>query len=63
MVVKTIGTSMLYVGGSFNIAGCIQAYGIALWNGSSWSFLGTNSSINGVSGTATALAMNGTSEL
>ena len=63
MVGKIIGTSMLYVGGSFNTAGCTSAFGIALWNGTSWSFLGTNSSINGVSGTVGVLAMNGTSEL
>ena len=64
------GTNMLYVGGQFNDVGggSTFAQNVAVWNGSSWSALGTTTQ-NGVSGTGFgvyavyALSMNGTSNL
>ena len=59
------GTNQLFVGGSFTSVdgSSILANNIASWNGNSWSFLGTNSTNNGVNGTVYALAMNGTNQL
>ena len=47
------GTSV-YVTGGFTAAGGVSANGIALWNGSSWSALGS-----GINGGASALAVSG----
>ena len=46
----------LYVGGSFSATACgdVQANGVAMWNGNSWNFLGTSSSVNGISGSIVA---------
>jgi hypothetical protein len=46
--------SDLYVGGSFTVAGGVSANGIAKWNGSSWSALGS-----GMTNTVRAIAING----
>ena len=35
------GSGNLYIGGSFTVAGGVIANGIAKWNGSSWSALGS----------------------
>ncbi|QKG53067.1 hypothetical protein [Hymenobacter sp. BRD67] len=52
-----INGSTVYVAGSFNSAGGVPANGVAKWDGSTWSALGT-----GLSSSATALALgaNGT---
>lgn len=49
---------LLYVGGAFTNAGNITALNVAVWNGSSWSSLGTGSA-NGVNGTVSALVFQG----
>ena len=46
----------VYVGGSFSVAGTSVANGIARWNGTSWSALGTGPA-NGVNGGVYALAV------
>jgi hypothetical protein len=45
----------LYVGGAFTNAGGVSATGIARWNGTAWSAVGT-----GLAGTVMALTTNGT---
>ena len=62
------GTNQLFVGGSFTNANgnSIPAYYVASWNGSSWNFLGTDSTYNGVgsiNSVVYALVMNGTNNL
>lgn len=48
------GSSNLYVGGNFNIAGHVTANRIAKWNGNNWSALGS-----GMDGVVSALAISG----
>ena len=48
----------LYVGGSFTHAGGVAANGVARWDGSSWTSLGTGSG-NGVNNAVLALAVSG----
>jgi hypothetical protein len=50
-----VSGSDLYVGGSFNIVGDVEANNIAKWNGSSWSPLGA-----GCSGIVHAITISGT---
>ena len=57
---------MLYVGGSFSSAGGKNTNNIAMYDGESWHYLGSNSSVNGLTGSLNniyALAMKGSSEL
>ena len=57
---------MLYVGGSFNSAGDKNANNIAMYDGESWHYLGSSSSVNGVTGGSNyvyTLVMKGSSEL
>ncbi|MFH1756035.1 MAG: hypothetical protein ABIA59_10085, partial [Candidatus Latescibacterota bacterium] len=51
----TIDGSDVYVGGSFTYAGESEVNGIALWNGSTWSAIGS-----GVSGSVSEIALRGT---
>ncbi len=48
----------LYAGGTFTTAGAIAAANVAVWNGSSWSALGSGSA-NGVNKSVSALAFQG----
>jgi trimeric autotransporter adhesin len=50
------GGPALYAGGNFTTAGGVTANGIAKWNGTSWSSLGTGSA-NGVNSTVIALTV------
>ena len=50
--------NQLYVGGTFTNAGSITTANVAVWNGNSWSSLGTGSA-NGVNGGVSALAFQG----
>jgi hypothetical protein len=50
------GGAALYVGGTFTTAGGVPANRIAMWNGTSWSSLGTGSA-NGVSSFVSALTV------
>ncbi|WP_226163450.1 hypothetical protein [Hymenobacter terricola] len=52
----------LYIGGSFSIVGGVSAAGIAKWNGTAWSPLGTGPA-NGVDGTVLALAVAGNGDV
>src|SRR5262245_30207737 len=47
----------LYLGGAFTIVGDAAAYGIAKWDGTRWSALGSGLSLNGV---VNAIAVSGT---
>src|SRR5206468_1219525 len=48
----------VYVGGSFTNASGVTANRIAMWDGASWSSLGSGSA-NGLNGTVLAIAVNG----
>jgi hypothetical protein len=50
----------LYAGGDFITISGVMAYCIAQWNGNSWSALGTGAFLNGVIGSISALAVDGT---
>jgi trimeric autotransporter adhesin len=50
------GSPALYAGGFFTTAGGVPANGVAKWNGTSWSSLGTGSA-NGMNADANALAV------
>ncbi|MGD1044155.1 MAG: SdrD B-like domain-containing protein [Bacteroidota bacterium] len=53
--------SDLYVGGNFTTAGSNTVNHIAKWNGSSWSpLISSSTSVNGINGMVTALAVIGT---
>jgi hypothetical protein len=54
----TVSGSDVYVGGSFIKAGGVAAVGIAKWNGSTWSALG--SGLNGYGHSVKAIAVSGT---
>jgi hypothetical protein len=56
--VLELHNGLLYAGGIFTNAGPVAATNVAVWNGSSWSSLGTGSA-NGVNGTVSALAFQG----
>ena len=53
------GTGNLYIGGDFTLAGDVIANGIAKWNGTNWSALGSGISA-GVHSYVAALAVSGT---
>ncbi|WP_035558499.1 T9SS type A sorting domain-containing protein [Hymenobacter sp. IS2118] len=52
----------LYVGGTFSQAGGIPANGVARWNGTTWSSLGTGAA-NGVGDTIFGIVVTGTGEV
>jgi hypothetical protein len=56
--VLELHNGLLYAGGIFANAGNVAATNIAVWNGSTWSSLGTGSA-NGVNGQVSALAFQG----
>jgi len=56
--VLELHNGQLYAGGTFANAGATAATNVAVWNGSTWSSLGTGSA-NGVNGGVTALAFQG----
>lgn len=60
MVVLTNGD--LYVGGTINQAGGVTAYGVARWNGTAWSSVGTGTA-NGVGGTVLGMAVTNAGEV
>jgi alpha-tubulin suppressor-like RCC1 family protein len=58
------GTGNLYVGGRFTVAGKVVANGIAKWDGSAWSALGSGmSNAPGLSTLVYALALDGSGNL
>jgi hypothetical protein len=57
-----LGASNVYIGGAFSQAGGLQANGVAKWNGSVWSSLGTSTN-NGVNGAVVALAVAGNGDV
>ncbi|MCI1186405.1 hypothetical protein MON38_03170 [Hymenobacter sp. DH14] len=56
LAVALAGNGDAYVGGTFTQAGSTAAYGVAKWNGTGWSSLGTGAG-NGVNGSVNALAV------
>jgi hypothetical protein len=56
--VLELHNGLLYAGGTFTNAGPVAATNVAVWNGSSWSSLGTGPA-NGVNGIVSALAFQG----
>jgi trimeric autotransporter adhesin len=56
--VLELHNGLLYAGGIFTNAGSVAAANVAVWNGSSWSSLGTGSA-NGVNNSVSALAFQG----
>jgi hypothetical protein len=56
--VLELHNGLLYAGGTFTNAGNVAATNIAVWNGTSWSSLGTGPA-NGVNGEVMALAFQG----
>src|SRR5205823_9932516 len=56
--VLELHNGLLYAGGTFTNAGAIAATNVAVWNGSSWSSLGTGAA-NGVNNSVSALAFQG----
>jgi hypothetical protein len=56
--VLELHNGQLYAGGTFTNAGNIAATNVAVWNGSTWSSLGTGPA-NGVNGIVSALAFQG----
>ena len=57
--VCSTGTNVL-VGGNFLLAGGLLANGVAAWDGANWSVFGPPGRNNGLSGTVTAIASDGT---
>lgn len=53
----TDSNNNIYVGGSFNTAGSVSANNIAMWNGTTWNYLGTDANNNGTNDVVNAIAI------